>query len=110
MKPYYYIFRVGGSYPRIKHPTLESAHTEAMRLAAQHPGDSFEILQCLATTRTINPQTFWMDGVIPPHVCAMHRIMDDTCHVCGKFIDENVNVDARIPASQDSESPTKQND
>jgi hypothetical protein len=89
MKPYYYIFRVGGSHPRIKHPTLESAHTEAMRLAAQHPGDSFEILQCLATTQTINPQTFWVDEVIPPHVCAMHRIMDDTCHVCGKFIDEN---------------------
>jgi hypothetical protein len=73
MKPYYYIFRVGGSHPRIKHQTLESAHTEAMRLAAQHPGDSFEILQCLATTRTINPQTFWMDGVIPPHDCAMPR-------------------------------------
>ena len=67
MKPYYYIFRVGGSHPRFKHPTLESAHTEAMRLAAQHPGDSFEILQCLATTRTVNPQTFWMDGVIPPN-------------------------------------------
>ena len=66
MKPYYYIFRVGGSHPRIKHPTLESAHNEAIRLASQHPGDSFEILQCLATTRTINPQTFWMDGVIPP--------------------------------------------
>ena len=93
MKPYYYVFRVGGSHPRIKHPTLESAHTEAMRLAAQHPGDSFEILQCLATTRTINPQTFWMDGVIPPHICAMHRIMDDTCHVCGKFIGENADVE-----------------
>ena len=64
MTPYYYIFRVGGSHPRIKHPTLESAHTEALRLAGQHPGDTFEILQCIATTRTTNPQTFWMDGVI----------------------------------------------
>ena len=84
MKPYYYIFRVGGGHPRIKHPTLESAHAEAMRLAAKHPGDSFEILQCLATTRTINPQTLWMDGVIPPHACAI------TCHVCGKSLGENV--------------------
>jgi len=66
MTPYYYIFRVGGSAPQFKHPTLESAHTEAMRLAGQHLGDTFEILQCIATTRTTTPQTFWMDGVILP--------------------------------------------
>ncbi len=63
MKPYYYIFRVGGSHPRIKHDTLESAITESERLAAQHPGDSFEILLCLGVTRTTTPQTFWIDGV-----------------------------------------------
>ena len=63
MKPYYYVFRVGGSHPRIKHVTLEDAHAESMRLAAQHPGDCFEILQCIGTTRTTTPQTFWVDGV-----------------------------------------------
>ena len=63
MKPYYYVYRLGRTGPKIKHYTLKSAHTEAMRLAAQHPGDSFEILLCLATTRTTTPQTFWMDGV-----------------------------------------------
>jgi len=83
MKPYYYVFRVGGSHPRIKHPTLESAHTEAMRLAAQHPGDSFEILQCLATTRTINPQTFWMDGVTPPESGPLtNREKGTVCGTC----------------------------
>jgi hypothetical protein len=63
MKTYYYVYRLGRTGPTIKHNTLKSAHTEAMRLAAQHPGDSFEILLCLATTRTATPQTFWMDGV-----------------------------------------------
>ena len=93
MKPYYYIFRVGGSHPRIKHPTLEDAASESERLAGQHPGETFEILKCLGVTRTINPQTFWMDGVVPPHLCEMHRIMDDTCHVCGKFLGENPSSD-----------------
>ena len=84
MKPYYYVFRVGGSHPRIKHPTMELAHAEAMRLATQHPGDSFEILQCLGTTRTTTPQTFWVDGVIPPHACAMNLDMTGQCFVCGE--------------------------
>jgi len=83
MKPYYYIFRVGDSHPGIKHRTLESAHTEAMRLATQHPGDSFEILQCLSMTRTVNPQTFWMDGVIPPHECDDWRKLSAT-QVCAE--------------------------
>lgn len=91
MKPYYYVFRVGGSHPKNKHQTLESAHTEAMRLAAIQPGDSFEILQVLATTRTTTPQTFWMDGVIPPHACAINMIMDGTCHECGKRVEESTN-------------------
>lgn len=67
MKPYYYVFRVNGGPPRIKHPTLESARTEVIRLATQQPGNSFEILQCLASTITFGPQTFWLDEVIPPN-------------------------------------------
>lgn len=70
MKPYYYVYRVGYGCPTVKHPDLSTAANESRRLAAQHPGATFEILQCVGTTRTINPQTFWMDGVIPPHVCA----------------------------------------
>lgn len=64
MKPYYYVFRVGATTrPQFKHPTLGDATTESERLAAQHPGDSFEILLCLGVTRTTCPQTFWMGGV-----------------------------------------------
>jgi hypothetical protein len=73
MKPYYYIYRVGGSHPKVRHHTIESAHREAMRLAAQHPGESFEILKCIATTRTTTPQTFWMDGVVESFICDTHH-------------------------------------
>ena len=91
MKPYYYIYRVGHErMPTIKHYDLESAASESERLAGQHPGETFEILMCLGITRTITPQTCWLDGVIAPHICEMHRILDDTCHVCGKSL---ANVD-----------------
>ena len=66
MNHYYYVFRVGGSHPRIKHQTLEAAHAESLRLSGQHPGDTFEILLCLGISRMITPQTFWNDGFIPP--------------------------------------------
>ena len=66
MQSYYYVYRVG--YPRpliVKHATLTSAHAESIRLSAQHPGAQFEILQCLGFTHTVNPSTFWLDGVDP---------------------------------------------
>jgi hypothetical protein len=63
MKPYYYVYRVGGKFPTVQHYTLTSAKKEAERLSNQHPGEVFEILQCLAITRTVLAQTFWMDGV-----------------------------------------------
>jgi len=65
MKPYYYVFRVGGSHPRIKHTSLESADHEALRLSSQHPGDAFEILLCLGVTQTTKPETVWSDGLEP---------------------------------------------
>ena len=68
MRPYYYIYRVGGSHPKTKHFTVESAIKESNRLAAQHPGDTFEILICVATTRCTTPTTFWLDGVNPENL------------------------------------------
>lgn len=65
MKPYYYVYRVGHKHPAIKHATPALAAAEAERLAAQHPGDTFEVLQCLAITRTTAPVTFWLDGCGP---------------------------------------------
>jgi len=105
MKPYYYVYRVGYGKPTIKHATLEEAHTESMRLAGQHPGEIFEILQCLGFARTIQAQAFWMDGVIPPHVCVMHRIMVGTCFVCGKHLGEN-DKDQAQPKDQNQPSKT----
>jgi hypothetical protein len=66
MDPYYYVFRVGHKFPTIKHHTLTSAAKEAERLSNQHPGETFEILQCQAVTRTVLAKTFWMDGIAPP--------------------------------------------
>ena len=37
--------------PRFRHPTAESAETEALRLAAQHPEATFVILQERATVQ-----------------------------------------------------------
>lgn len=63
MKPHYYVYRVGYKAPTIKHYSLQEAHDESHRLAAQHPGEVFEILLCVGITQTTTPQTFWMDGV-----------------------------------------------
>lgn len=84
MKPYFYVYRVGGSAPTVRHPTLESAAKESERLACKYPGVPFEILQCVGITRVQTAQTFWMDGVTPPHVCAMNRLLDNTCGICAK--------------------------
>lgn len=65
MKPYYYVYRVGGEKPVFKHETLEEALLESERLANKQAGDSFEILQCLGVTRRNTAQTFWLDGQGP---------------------------------------------
>lgn len=66
MKPYYYVYRVSsGRGPVVKHTTVEEAVAESQRLSAQHPGDTFEILKCLAITRTTEPATFWNDEEFP---------------------------------------------
>ena len=64
MKPHYYV-----THPELsignKYKTLAEATTEAERLAAQNPGTSFEILQCLGASSVPKASTFWMDGVEP---------------------------------------------
>lgn len=67
MKPYYRILRLNhGRAPTVQHATLKEAETEALRLAGQHPGETFEILECLGIARTTTPSIFWNDGVEPP--------------------------------------------
>jgi len=65
MKPYYYVFKSSGHPPSARHESLYSAQKESHRLAALHPGQSFEILQCVAITSTLpsTPSTYWMDGM-----------------------------------------------
>ena len=65
MKSHFYVYRVGYSKPTVRHATLESATAESLRLSAQHPGEVFEILQCLGMSQTTTASTFWADGCGP---------------------------------------------
>lgn len=47
-------------------PVLLWAEIGEERLSNQHPGETFEILQCLAVTRTVMAKTFWLDGLVIP--------------------------------------------
>lgn len=67
MSPYFYVYRPGTAGPKVKHDTVAQAVAEAERLAAKHPGLTFEILQILAITSTPKVHTFWIDGITPPH-------------------------------------------
>jgi hypothetical protein len=101
MSTYYYVYRVGYNHPpKVKHASLELAVKEAERLAAQHPGESFEVLQCLAVTRTITPHTFWMDGVTPPHTCEMYRLTSNTCAVCTKPLSDTIDTEPTSTTNQ----------
>jgi hypothetical protein len=62
MTPYFYIHRPGTPGPTVKH-NRAAAQTEAQRLAAKHPGVTFEILQCVGLSSTPVPTatTFWLD-------------------------------------------------
>lgn len=86
MKPYYYVHRVGYGSPTVKHKTLQDAAKEAERLSAQHSGETFEILQCVGFTRTVTPQTFWMDGVETQHSRFRKSVLsgdsDNTWDIC----------------------------
>ena len=77
MKPYYYVYRRGHGPPRVKHDTLESARSEAERLASSHPGEAFEILKCVAVSSASEISTFWMDGEGPSTVAKSATVQPD---------------------------------
>lgn len=68
MKPYFYVYKVGGNPPKHKHNTPLEAQMEAERLAAKHPDASFEVLACVGISSAQKPKasTFWLDGKIEP--------------------------------------------
>jgi len=61
MKTHYYVRRVH-AHATLKHATLATATAESLRLSAKHPGEVFEILQCLGMSQTTTAATFWADG------------------------------------------------
>ena len=63
MKPHYYVFTKFEKTPGRE--TLAEATAEAEQLAAQNPGTSFEILQCLGVSSVPKATTVWMDGAEP---------------------------------------------
>jgi hypothetical protein len=65
MKPYYYVQRVGHQAAVVRHTTPVLAAKEAERLASKHPGETFEVLQCIAITRCTQLSTTWMDDCDP---------------------------------------------
>lgn len=65
---FYYVMRVGPGHPgpTKKHSTIQAARAESERLALLNPGDEFEILQYMGTTRTKHVHTEWAKGYTPP--------------------------------------------
>lgn len=53
---------VSGDGPtNYRHPTEESAETEAKRLAAQHPGTTFFVLRAVAKYRKVDVERTILD-------------------------------------------------
>lgn len=51
MEHFWFVWNETGSVPTFKHPTPESARREAEKLARMTPGQSFHVLQVIATAR-----------------------------------------------------------
>lgn len=65
MKPYYYVYKLDGGMPRVRHEMITDAQIEAERLAALEPDECFEILMCVGQAMTSRTRTFWHDGIDP---------------------------------------------
>ncbi len=64
---HYRVLRITGGTARVEPRffSLETAKAEALRLAGQHQGESFEIVKCLGAARCVKPSIFWNDGINP---------------------------------------------
>lgn len=62
MGTFWLIWNEKGRVPTYKHATMASARAEAERLSRLQPGDTFHVLQCVASCRKIDVE--WTD-----HVC-----------------------------------------
>jgi hypothetical protein len=87
MKPYYYILNTKTQEAVCKINDRLEAQIECERIAANSPEVVFEILQCLGFSQANRVQTFWLDGVTPPHICNFHRLLNNECGLCGEPIE-----------------------
>jgi hypothetical protein len=64
---HYRVLRLNRGTTRVepKFFSLETAKVEALRLAGQYQGESFEIVKCLGVARCAEPSIFWNDGINP---------------------------------------------
>lgn len=68
MKPYYRVNNPNRALPSsTSHGTQAEAIAKANENAAKHPGEAFEILECIAIVSTTvpEPSVFFMDGKTP---------------------------------------------
>jgi len=54
--PFWFVWNENGNAPRHKHISVESAATEAQRLARMNPGDAFIVLQSVCSFQVDNMQ------------------------------------------------------
>ena len=47
-RPFWFVWNPMGNMPRFRHDTEDSAHREAQRLAREHPGRVFVVLQSVS--------------------------------------------------------------
>jgi hypothetical protein len=47
-RDYWYVWREGSRYPKVKHTTFDIALTEAKRLATVAPTKIFKVMHCVA--------------------------------------------------------------
>lgn len=55
MDKFWMVWNIGNRAPTIKHPTEQSARTEAERLAKMNPGQQFAVLEATAVCETVKP-------------------------------------------------------
>jgi hypothetical protein len=60
------VWNPNGRTPSFRHLTLDSAKTEASRLARTNPLEQFCVLECVGAVMQKPPPTFWFDAVDRP--------------------------------------------
>lgn len=60
---FWMVWNPNGRTPTYRHLTLESAKSEAQRLARENRSESFCVLECVGAVQVEPPPTYWFDAV-----------------------------------------------